>query len=306
MALEFHFTDTPPQGYLDELHSLDVPKLYDPLLSKQQRGNLMVLIKKRLNDWHKKIRTQLKAIEGRYDSSNRDKARLIAAPYKTLEDLGNDLSTAVIELERSMRAGRVVPQGFSFGTHIFGELQRGEWHLGDSDDVYLWEDYTTLRRRMEAVGSEYKPLLENVKVSKARVKQQQNDIKAMMASYKRRKSPLNIIIRLLPVLLVVIFTLTMALYTLGSDEALAEALSNQAIGSILLLVATVAAILMIVLVRRRTRHLKELKENITQGKHFLQDLKGAYKQARIDYYPTDKLYKELRAEYKILKASFPS
>lgn len=306
MALEFHFTDTPPQAYLDELHSVDVPKLYDPLLSKQQRGNLMVLIRKRLNDWQKKIRTQIKSIEGRYDKSNQDKSLLVSAPYKTLEDLGTDLNSAIMELERSMRAGRVVPQGFGFGDHIFGDLERGEWHLGDRDDVHLWDDYSSLRRRMETIGGEYKPLVQNVKLTQARVKQQQNDLKDMMSTYKRRKSPLNIIVRLLPVLLAVIFALAVGWYTIRNEEPVAEAMSNQAIGGILLLVGTVGAILMVVLVRRRTRHLNDMKENITQGKRFLRDLKDAYKQARIDYYPTDKLYKELKAEYKILKASFPT
>jgi hypothetical protein len=159
---------------------------------------------------------------------------------------------------------------------------------------------------MSTLGREYKILSQKVKVSQARVKQQQQDLNAMMKKYKWRKSPLNLIIRILPVLLVVIFSLYMGWFTFRSPEPISEDISNQAVGAILLLVGTIGAILMIVLVRRRRRHLDDMKENIVQGKRFLKELQAAFKQARIDYYPTDKVYKELQAEYKILKASFPT
>jgi hypothetical protein len=82
-------------------------------------------------------------------------------------------------------------------------------------------------------------------------------------------------------------------------------MTNQMVGGILLVVGTVGAILMLVLVRRRARYLRELQENLNGSKRFLKDLKVAFKQARLDFYPTDKLYKELQAEYKRLKATFP-
>jgi uncharacterized membrane-anchored protein YhcB (DUF1043 family) len=305
MTIDFHFTDTPPQVYLDELHSIDVPKLYDPLLSKQQRGNLMVLIRKRLGDWQKKVQTQLQSINGRYDSNNRDKATLLMAPYQTLSNLGKDLDKAITELEKGMRAGRVVPPGFSFGKQIFGDLERGEWHLGESEDAKRWGNYLSLRRRMETIGAEYKPLVQHVKIAQARVKQQENDLRQMTKEYNRRRSPLDIILRVLPVLIVTIIALVAGWYAFRAPEPLNDAMSNQAVGGILLVVGTVGAILMVVLERRRTRHLRELQENLTGSKRFLKDLKVAFKQARLDYYPTDKLYKELQTEYKRLKATFP-
>ena len=305
MTIDFHFTDTPPQVYLDELQGIDVPKLYDPLLNKQQRGNLIVLIRKRLNEWQKKVQTQIQARNGRYDSNNRDKATLLMAPYQTLSDLGKDLNKAIDDLEKGMRAGRVVPPGFSFGKQIFGDLERGEWHLGESEDAKRWGNYISLRRRLETVGREYKPLVQNVKITQARVKEQQNDLAQVMSEYKRRRSPLDIILRLFPVLVAVVIALAGGWYAFRSPEPLTDAMSNQAVGGILLVVGTVGAILMLVLARRRRRHILYLQENITNSKRFLKELQAAFKQARLDYYPTDKLYKELQVEYKRLKASFP-
>jgi hypothetical protein len=305
MTIDFHFTDTPPQVYLDELHSIDVPKLYDPLLSKQQRGNLMVLIRKRLNDWQKKVQTQIQSINGRYDSNNRDKATLLMAPYQTLSNLGKDLDKAINDLEKGMRAGRVVPPGFSFGKQIFGDLERGEWHLGDPQDAKRWGNYLSLRRRMETVGTEYKPLVQNVKIAQARVKQQESDLRQMTKEYNRRRSPLDIILRLFPVLVVTIIALVADWYAFRTPEPLNDAMSNQMIGGTLLVVGTVGAILMIILVRRRSQRIRELQENLHHSKRFLKELKSAFKQARLDYYPTDKLYKELQREYKQLKATFP-
>jgi hypothetical protein len=76
------------------------------------------------------------------------------------------------------------------------------------------------------------------------------------------------------------------------------------IGGIGMAIGTAAAILMLVIARRRTKEIKQLKTDIANGKHALTELKALFKQARIDFYPTDALYKELRKEYKLLKAAF--
>jgi len=306
MAVEFHHEDIPAQDFLDDLHAINIPGLYDPTLTSEQRRNLLVRGKQRLNEWHRELLDQMKAIEARDSADNgTQETRLLLAPYRKLDELARDLNKALLELERIVKAGRVVPEGFRFGTQIFGELERGEWMLGEYEDARLYEDYAAIRRRMEDVAIERQPLIKKIKVAQARIKEQQNDIMALRSTHKRRSGFLDVLVRLLPVLLVVIVALASGWYIYRNPEPMMENLSNQAIGGMLLVVGTVGTIAMIVLYRRRKRHLNILSQDIRAGKQRLKQLQQAYKKARMDFYPTDELYKELRTEYEDLKAAFP-
>lgn len=304
MSTSFHHSDTPPQVFLDQLHEINIPRLYDPGLNETQRTNLLTLSRKRLSEWQARLVDQTKNIELRYKHVP-DQAKLHAAPYKKLASLGNDLLRAIGDLERTLRAGRALPRGFEFGAKIFGTFETGEWRFGDARDAKRWEQMEAVRRRLDLVRGDYEPMKRDLDLSMRRAKEAKHDLKKLHIRHRKLRNKVPFIIMMLLVALILVGALVSGLMMLNGDIQLVEGDYAQIFGGALLIVAVVAAVMMITLTRRRRRNLTVVQIGIAEMIEEYRSHKVEAREIRLQLYPVSKLAKQLNTEYKQLRKTFP-
>lgn len=306
MSMEFEFyDDTPAQNFLDDLHAIDVPKLFDPDLTKEQRVNLIKLKKGQLSEWQAGLTAQLREIHGRYDADQATEQRLALAPYKTLDNLGKELTKAIKRLEDAVKRGRMLPQGFGFGTLIFGEPEWGEWHLGEREEADAFEEMVSIKTRMDMVDEEYMPMVKSLKLSQGRIKELKRDLAGWMREYKQRKRPLYIGGRIFVRFGFAIAFVVMGWLLFSAEAADGAAFTNRVVGGALLVLGVTLLMMSVVLLRRNRRQVAELEEDIKNGRRRLKQLQQEFKGLRVDYYPTNQLRQELAHDYKALRVNFP-
>lgn len=304
MDTGFHYEDVPPQDWLDELHAFDIPRVWDIQLNKTQRTNLISRAKNQLGTWRKALQDQLKTIQRRYDKSNRDAMSKMLAPYKKLESLGNDLNSRLRDLEKRIQAGKAVPQGFAFGTRIFGDMESRRWHFGDREDEIRWDDFMDAERRYKSMGREYRNQSNSLKNIKLQLNEQKSELQKLSKQYKQRSGCAQIGVRLFIVLLTVIFCLIVGAAAFFEDSPLVSSISNEVFGSIMLILGVVGAIVAIILARRRTRSVSTLQQEITETRSSLKQLQQEGKRQKKLLFPTQQTFKEVTRNYQQLKASF--
>lgn len=307
MAQSFHFEDTPPQAFLDSLHKIDVPKIYDPALTSEQRANLINLVHKRLKEWQVGLQEQIEKIKKRHGSGKSPDAELQLAPYLKINELGDELKKNIVDLNQNLKAGRVLPKGFQFGTEIFGDFERQEWRFGERADAKRFEEMVKITNRLEHVQDDLKPMTRDLKLTQARVKEQKADAQILMSKYKRRKSPLNLLLIWLVPILVMIACLAVGYIVFNSEIPYVQndMNLNPIVGGAFLVIGLVASMMLIVLYRRRKRALEELREDIRAIKQLVQEAEKDFKRQRLEYYPVEKLYAQLKGDYQRLRATFP-
>ena len=306
-TMGFHYDDRPPQHWLDELYNFQVPRLWDIKLNETQRNNLTVRAKQQLKDWRLALRDQFKKIETRYGKEQLDEKRLMLAPYNKLDDLAVELVDAINDLEKKLAANRPIPESFTIGDRIFGSLPSGRWYFGSLKDAKRYEEFEKLERRYLGLGREYQNLGQELKVALARVKDEQNELSKATTRHKKLTGFLQIGLRLFSVLLVVIFCLVLGAFVFVHEgQILPGGISDDAFGGTMLLLGLIAAMVGIVLARRRRRAIAVLEEDIATMKQNLgRAKKEALRQKKL-FFPTEQTFKEVRREYAQMKQSFES
>ena len=304
MQTGFHHEDVPPQLWLDELHEFNIPHVWDVQLNKTQRENLSKRALDQLKNWRSSLRDQMKKIEGRYDSSNQERMAQIIAPYKLLDQLGHDLNANLRDLQSRVSSGRAVPQGFEIGERIFGDFKSKRWHLGSREDERLWEDFLATESRYWSMGKEYKRQATGLKNASQRVQEQQADLEKLVADYKKRSGFMQLGLRLFIVLLVVIFCLALGISAFTVGLPIEGRITNTMFAGIMLGLSVVGAIVAIVLARRRRASVAVLKEDIIAMRATLKELKQEARRQKQLFFPTQETFKQVQADYKVLKAAF--
>jgi hypothetical protein len=302
-STNFHL-DRPPQEYLDELHDIDVPRLYDPALSREQRLNLIQLTRKRLRQWRNGVEALVEKIGERYGAENADEQRLAQAPYQLLATLGKQLDEAIDELETIVKKGRVVPEGFVFGDRIFGNPESGEWHLGTRADAERFDEMLSVHRRLSQLMEEYKPLVQKMKVIQQRIKEMKNDLRNWMQEYQQKQSTGYIATRLAGLLILALLLLAAGAFFFTSEQIVVATETDRVLGVLLIVAGVVFTIAAIVIYRRRSRRLNELREDIQAGKQRLRQYKKDFQEQKRHYFPINQLVTDLRADYRDLRATF--
>lgn len=307
MTTAYHYEDTPPQLFLDQLHRLDVPKLYDEALSKEQRLNLIALTRKRLDEWRGSVHNQMKEVQARYAKGDKLEMDIVLGPYKKLTSLGNDIAKEISKLEDTVKRGRALPHGFGIGEQIFGAYEIDEWHYGTGEDRERFEEMLRTQRRLEGVVNDLKPMKRSIEVSHHRAMEQKADTEVIMSEFKRVKSYLRFGITSLIMLGITAGCLFGGYIIFNSEDPYIrnDVGLNPIVGGSLLVVGLVATMLLIVLWRRRNRALAKLKMEIKEAQSEYRALKAEAKEKRVEYYPVQKLYKQLKAKYAGLRKSFP-
>lgn len=304
MQTAFHHEDVPPQNWLDELHGFNIPRSWDVQLEDKQRSNLAKRAQDQLNAWRVSIRDQMKKIDGRYDTSNKDSLEKILLPYQTLDNLGNDLHAQIRDLREKIKGGRAIPQGFEFGTRIFGDMETKRWQLGDREDEQRWRDFMSIERRYQTLGKEYKAQSRGYDNAKQRVSESQDDLEILNAIYKQRRGFLQIGVRLFIVMLTIVFCLIVGALALFVDFPDGARINNEILSAIMLIMAVIGAIAAVMLARRRRETIAVLETDIEDMTEALKTLNQETLRQRQYLLPTQQTLKEVRANYQVLKETF--
>lgn len=304
MQTGFHYEDVPPQLWLDELHEFDIPHVWDIQLNKTQRENLSKKAVDQLKNWRSSLRDQMKKIEGRYDSSTQERKEQIIAPYNLLDKLGQDLNANLRDLQSRISAGRAVPQGFVIGERIFGDFKSKRWHLGSREEESLWEDFLATESHYWSMGKEYKRQSQGLKNVTQQVQEQQADLEKLVTEYRKRSGSLQIGLRLFIVLLIVVFCLVLGAVAITTGLPLDGAVTNTMFAGIMFGLSVIGAMVAIILARRRRTSIAILKEDIIAMRATLKELKQEARRQKQLFFPTQETFKQVQADYKILKASF--
>lgn len=304
MDTGFHYEDTPPQAWLDELHTFDIPRLWHVQLNQTQRSNLLKRAKTQLTAWRKRLHEQLKHIQARYDKSAHQEAQQYLAPYRLLDSLGTDLNKQLRDLEQRMKARKAIPQGFAFGTRIFGDFATRRWQLGEQDDELRWDDYMAVERRYQHLEREYKTQAQQLKNLSQQVTEAQSDLDTIAARYRRRSGCLHIGLQLAVVLAAVTISAGFAVMVMTTPDPIITRMDNTAIAALLLVLALAGLITALVLYRRRQRHLIALETEIASLQTTIRQLKHEGARHKKQLLPTQQTVKEVQRDYQQLKASF--
>lgn len=304
MTLEFHYGDTIPQIWLDELQELNIPGLWNPNLRAQQRENLIQRAQQELKKWRVALRDQMDTIKMRYGDENKSEMRLMLEPYGTLDSLGGSLNQQMKDLAAKMKAGRALPLGFEIGTQIFGSLDTGRWHLGDHEERKLWDEFESVERRYLNIKEEYDQQSGEYKLTAGRVKEHQADIKKLGNEYKARTGFMQLGIRLFVIFITAGISMILGIMAFVMKPFQGGAISNEAFGGIMLILSLVGVMIAIVLSRRRRERIAELREEILTLKRDAKTLKQEAQRLKKSLYPTHQTFKEITVQYKELRAAF--
>ncbi len=314
------FRQTPPQQFLDELHDADVPRLFDPQLSKRDRADAIQAAKRKIARTKVKLEEERDLIRNRYtgrsgkrnkdmidDSESRLKIAL--APYMLLFNLTRQLEEQIQALENALGAGKLLPEGFHFGDRIFGNAERGEWFLGDRNDEDLWAHAENVRQQLEEFMKQREPLVTKQKQIKERTAKTQQLLKTDSAKLKRRSQTSYIVLRLF-----ILFIISVGLMGYGYYRAQPfwpgilngnpSALANGALW-LFIMGAGFALLLSIPYIYSRwRRNLHYLEDRIAVWRRDLEELRHDAQIIQRDYVPVNDKCRQLHAEYQELRAHF--
>lgn len=293
-----------PQQLLDALHQVNVPRLYDPALSAQQRHNLIAMVKNELHDWRQMLRDQMTSVRRRYSPQEAAEAKIALAPFRLLDNLGKELAQSVDKLEKLNQANRPIPEGFTFGNIIFGTPDLADWHLGFPQDAGRYDDMMAIRRRLEDLLDERAPVEAELKQLTQRIKAQQGRLKDDMTDHQRRTNLMMVSARAIFVSLFVVglMLVTYAFYT--TEAPLLAFIENDVAGLLMLTVIVILLAAMLFDRRRRLKTIAQLEDDIASGKRRLAQLKQRHKGSRQHYYPLNELVQQLQNEYNTLRETF--
>lgn len=134
-----------PQQLLDHLHQLDIPSLFDPNLSSEERMKEIKVAKQKIRLLKKQVKQEIEVIKSTWDGRNTYQAqqeRLHLAPFLQVEQLVAQIEIAINEL--GIRGA--VDWRPAFGSVIVGSFKRGEWHILSPLDAIIWNAKETNRQ----------------------------------------------------------------------------------------------------------------------------------------------------------------
>lgn len=304
MTSQFSQTDTPPQVFLDQLHEIGIPRLFDPGLNETQRTNLITLSRKRLAEWQARIVDQTKNIELRYKHLP-DQARLHVAPYKKLISLASDLGKAISDLERTIKSRRAIPRGIEFGTKIFGTFETGEWRLGEFKDAKRWDQMEAIRKRLEQVKSDFEPMKRDMELASQRAREVRHDVKKMQRRHSLLRKRFPFVLFTVIVVAAMIWSLWLGVTIVNGNQDLADSRIAPVIGAALLIVAVSSAMMLFTLVRRRRLNLAHIEMTMAMAIEDYRSHKQESHDMRLQLHPMVELARQLTTEYKELRKTFP-
>ncbi len=173
-----------PQDYLDDMHAIGVPRLFQPHLGARDRAAGIRRVRQELG----RLRTELTLQrdsppdEGITQSAIELKRR--AAPLNLLLLLHEQLVDEVNDLERSLSNGKPLPYSFTFGRFIFGDDRSGEWFVGNQGQYDDWLKIQQFKQRLDALRVKSHPAREQLTSVLG-------ELEALSATHEKRQAKID-------------------------------------------------------------------------------------------------------------------
>ena len=151
-----------PQDYLDDMHAIGIPGLFQPHLATRDRAAGIRRVRQELGRLRSELTLQR---DNPGDASEAEAAvaqRRAAAPLNLLLLLHEQLVDEVNDLERSLSNGKPLPYSFDFGRFIFGDAKSGEWFIGGQAQYDEWQNIQQFKRRLDALREQSQPTREQL------------------------------------------------------------------------------------------------------------------------------------------------
>ena len=295
------FQTTPPQHFLDDLHKVKLPALFDTSLTARQRADAiraakqnLAKVKLRLQDQRDSIRSQM--MRGRKKDDDDSDIKLKLAPYNLLQNLILEMEAAIQNLEDRLGAGKLIPKPMVIGEFIFGEPTTGEWFIGNLDDSKRWDDTVLVKRRRAEFMEQYKPMKDQFTATKMRVAQMRESLKKETEKYNKQSQRGYIMRRIL-----IFFILGAAALGIG---AYAFLVLENPLGAIGIGLGAILLLMMPLLYLRWRRSIKQSRQDLLIEQQAYKAAKRDGQQFQIQFMSLDETMRELQKEYSQLRATF--
>jgi hypothetical protein len=156
------FNETLPQDYLNDMHAINIPRLFHPRMKPRDRADSIRKAKKELARLTLELQHHRDNLRAKNKKASSEDVTLILAPYNLLQNLLVQLTAEVTGLEDTLAAGKMLPHAFEFGQYIFGVEELGEWFLGDQAQYDEWLEAEQVKQRLNDFKADGQPLLDKL------------------------------------------------------------------------------------------------------------------------------------------------
>ncbi|MCE2470566.1 MAG: hypothetical protein J4G18_01450 [Anaerolineae bacterium] len=151
-----------PQEYLDDMHAIGIPRLFQPQLTTRDRAAGIRRVRQELGRLRTELTLQRDNPADEQDADSAAAQKRGAAPLNLLLLLHEQLVDEVNDLERSLSNGKPLPYSFDFGRFIFGDARTGEWFIGGHAQYDEWQNIQQFKRRLDALREQSQPAREQL------------------------------------------------------------------------------------------------------------------------------------------------
>jgi hypothetical protein len=151
------FNQTTPQDYLNDMHAINLPRIFHPKMKPRDRAVGIRKAKQELGRLKVELQHHRDTLRAKNKKAPSDEVKRNLAPYNLLQNLLVQLTGEVEDLEEKLAAGKMLPQGFEFGRYIFGVEEIGEWFLGGQDQYDEWLEAEEVKQRLNSFKKDGQP-----------------------------------------------------------------------------------------------------------------------------------------------------
>ena len=153
---------TRPQDFLDDMHAIGIPGLFQPHISPRERAAGIRKARQELGRLRTELVQQRDGLEQRNGALSAAGLRRAVAAYNLLLLLHEQLTAEVNDLEHHLTQSKALPPGIEFGRYIFGDEQTGEWFIGSQEQFDEWGKIQQFKQRLDALRLQGQPLREQL------------------------------------------------------------------------------------------------------------------------------------------------
>ena len=178
------FNQTLPQDYLNDMHAINIPRIFHPKMKPRERSDGIRKAKQELGRLTLELQHHRDTLRSKNKKASSEEVTRILAPYNLLQNLLVQLTSEVVNLENILGAGKMIPHAFEFGRYIFGVEELGEWFLGNQDQYDEWLEAEEVKHRLNGFKEDGQPILD--KLSKI-----QSEFSALKVTYQAAQKKLD-------------------------------------------------------------------------------------------------------------------
>jgi len=156
------FNQTVPQDYLNDMHAINIPRIFHPKMKPRDRADGIRKAKQELGRLTLELQHHRDTLRSKNKKTSSEELTRILAPYNLLQNLLVQLTSEVVNLEDIVASGKMLPHAFEFGHYIFGVEELGEWFLGDQDQYDEWLEAEEVKQRLNGFKEDGQPLLDKL------------------------------------------------------------------------------------------------------------------------------------------------